>query len=173
MPALKVSSKSFTQQACNGRFIGATGFLFSLALLLAPAAVKADAHEAKLLVTATVMKHASLKVLSQPASVTVTAADIRLGYVDVPVPAQVAVQSNTQAGYMLLFKSQGEFIRQILVRGLGTDVQLGPSGGGVMRAAWGRGMSKTKLDMVFRFELSDSAQQGVYAWPMRYSVTPL
>ena len=140
---------------------------------LLPALAEAGSGDAKLTVTATVMKHASLTVLAQPASVIVTAADIVRGYVDVPSPAHVAIQSNSQSGYMLMFASEGEFLRQTLVRGLDNDVQLDTVGGGVARRAEGRGMSKATLDLVFRFILSDSAKQGVYAWPMRLSVAAL
>ncbi|MDB5745028.1 MAG: repeat-containing protein [Polaromonas sp.] len=173
MTAFEVCSKRTAQPLLGCQRIAMTGFLLSMALLLAPAAVRADATETKLVVTATVMKHASLKVLSQPASVTVTAADIRVGYVDVPAPAQVAVQSNTQAGYMLMFESQGEFLQQTLVRGLANDVQVGAAGGGIVQTPGGRGMSKTTLDLGFRFVLSASAQQGTYPWPMRLSVIAL
>lgn len=140
---------------------------------LAAVSLTAGAAETKLAVTATVLKHASLQVVSQPGSVSVTAADIARGYVDVPATAQIMVKSNTQDGYLLTFTSQGDFFRQALVRGLANDVQLGPDGGGVAQKASGRGMTRTELDLGFRFVLSASAQQGVYAWPMRMSVTPL
>ena len=138
-----------------------------------PSLSEAGSNDAKLTVTATVMKHASLQVLAQPTSVVVTAADIVLGYVDVPSPSHVAILSNSQSGYMLMFAIEGEFLRQILVRGLGSDVQLDSAGGGVARRPEGRGMSKATLNLAFRFMLSDSAKQGVYAWPMRLSVTAL
>ena len=160
--------------ALIGAKIAAFGFWGVAAMAgLLPALAEAGSGDAKLAVTATVMKHASLTVLAQPASVIVTAADIVRGYVDVPSPAHVAIQSNSQSGYMLTFASEGEFLRQILVRGLGNDVQLDTAGGGVARRAEGRGMSKASLDLVFRFILSDSAKQGVYAWPMRLSVSAL
>ncbi|WP_309679275.1 hypothetical protein [Polaromonas sp.] len=147
--------------------------VLAVSLLATPLISIAGSSEGQLLVSATVLKHASLQVLVQPASVHVTAADIARGYVDVPNPAQVAVQSNTPNGYLLTFESQGEFLRHTLVKGLGPDVQLGASGGGVSQRAAGRGMSKTLLDLGFRFVLSDSARQGVYAWPLRLSVAPL
>ena len=112
-------------------------------------------------------------MLAQPASVVVSAADIARGYVDVLGSAQVAIQSNSQAGYMLMFASEGDFMRQTLVRGLGPDVQLDMAGGGIARGQEGRGMGKATLDLGYRFVLSQSAQQGVYPWPMRLSVTPL
>jgi len=148
-------------------------FVLALGSVSVPGVAIAGSNEAKLQVSATILKYASLQVLAQPASVAVTADDIARGYVDVPMPAQVAVQSNTQGGYMLMFDSQGEFLRQTLVKGLDTDVQLGASGGGVAQRAAGRGMSKAVLALGFRFVLSESAREGVYAWPMRMSVTPL
>jgi len=144
----------------------------SIGLMLAPASAAAGGSEAKLLVTATVLKHASLKVLTQPSSVVVTAADIARGYVDVPAPAQVAISSNTSQGYVLEFASQGDFMRQILVKGLGTDVQLSPAGGTVVQHSTGAGVIRTTLSLGFRFFLSDTARQGTYAWPMRLSVLP-
>ena len=146
--------------------------LIALAFLGLPMASIADSG-AKLSVSATVIKHASLQVLTQPRSVLVTAADIARGYVDVISPAQVAVQSNTPSGYLLIFESQGEFMRQTLVKGLGAEVQLGTSGGGVAHRPSARGMSKTIHDLEFRFLLSNSAEQGVYAWPLSLSVMPL
>ena len=142
-------------------------------LCLAAVSLTAGARETKLVVTATVLKHASLQVVSQPGSVSVTTADIARGYVDVPVTAKIMVKSNTQDGYLLTFASQGNFFRHAMVRGLESEVQLGPDGGGVAQKATGRGMTRTDLDLGFRFMLSASAQQGVYAWPMRLSVTPL
>jgi len=149
-----------------------TGMLV-LGLAAIPMAAAAGSGEMKLAVGATILKHASLKVLTQPASVVVTAADIARGYVDVPAPAQVAIQSNTLEGYALEFANQGDFMRQIMVRGLGNDLQLSPNGGTVTKRSNGAGMTRTVLELAFRFVLSESAQQGTYAWPMRLSVTPL
>jgi hypothetical protein len=144
-----------------------------LGLLAVSTAAAAGPSEMKLTVSATVLKHASLKVLTQPTSVVVTAADIERGYVDVSAAAKVAVQSNTLDGYLLEFANQGDFMRQILVRGLGSDVQLSPAGGTVIKRTAGSGMSRTILDLGFRFVLSESVQQGTYAWPLRFSVLPL
>ena len=168
-PCLNFKKKISLGSACPVLFFVA----MTLSLLGTPLMAVAGSGESKLQVSVTILKHASLQVMAQPTSVLVTEADIARGYVDVPSPAQVAVQSNTQGGYVLMFESQGEFLRQTLVKGLGTDVQLSASGGGVTQRGAGRGMSKTLLDLGFRFVLSESARQGVYAWPMRLSVTPL
>lgn len=164
------------EQAGNG-LVWAARLALGHALVLglcgvAPAAV-AGSDEARVTVSATILKHASLKVLAQPSSVVVTAADIARGYVDVPAAAQVAIHSNTPEGYILEFAAQGDFMRQIEVRGLGSDVQLSPAGGLVTQRPAGTGVTKTILALGFRFLLSESAQQGTYPWPMRVSVAPL
>lgn len=133
----------------------------------------ADPGATSLALNATVRKHASLQVLAQPASVTITAADIARGYLDVPGPAQLAVRSNTAGGFMLLFVNLGDFVRQVRVKGLGSEVQLGAGGGVVTHAATGRGMNTTLLELGYRFELTASAQLGIYVWPMQIAVQPL
>lgn len=133
----------------------------------------ADSSAVGLTLSATVRKHASLQVLAQPASVTLTAADIARGYLDVPQPAQLAVTSNTAQGFMLIFTNQGAFVRQVRVTGLGRDVQIGAGGGVATHAATGRGRNTVNLELGYRFELAAVAQQGVYAWPMLVSVQPL
>jgi hypothetical protein len=144
----------------------------SLLLLAPPGATAGDT--ARVAVTATVAKRANLRLVSQPGSVVITSADIARGYVDVPIPAEYAVHSNSRAGYVLDFSAQGDFMSQILVRGLGSDIQLGPDGGQVVRQPAPGSVGKpSQLAVGFRFLLSEATAQGTYPWPMRLSVTPL
>jgi hypothetical protein len=144
-----------------------------IGLLAVPEELIAGPNQATLSVSATVLKHASLKVLAQPSSVVVTAADIARGYVDGPAAVQVAIQNNSAGGYLLEFASQGDFMRRILVRGLAHETQLSPAGGAIAQPSTGSGVTRTTLGLGFRFLLSASAQPGTYPWPMRVSVTPL
>lgn len=136
-----------------------------------PLAALAAGATAKINLSMTVLKHARLTVLAQPSAVVVTAADISRGYVDVSAPAQVAVRANS-SGYILEIGSHGDFMRQIVVRGLGTDVQLSPAGGLVPQNSGGS-VTNATLALGFRFILSEAARQGTYAWPVHLSVTPL
>lgn len=132
----------------------------------------AQAAGTSLTVSATLLKHASLKMLSQPQSVVITPQDIARGYVDVPVAAQVMVRSNTLAGYMLMFENQSALVRHTQVTGLGNELQIDTSGG-VAQPAAGRGMTSSLLGLGFRFVLSESATLGTHAWPVRISVLPI
>lgn len=146
----------------------------SLGSLAAPTdAVAAGSSTSTLTVTATVLRHANLRVMAQPASVVITQADIARGYVDVPAASQVEIKSNSPGGYMLVFESQSDFVRQTQVRGLGNEVQLGATGGVIAQPSPGAGMGKTTVALGFRFILADDARPGVYAWPMQMSVMPL
>ncbi|MBA3773523.1 MAG: hypothetical protein H0X13_13850 [Ramlibacter sp.] len=144
-----------------------------VSMLLAPMSAAANGAEAKLQVSATVLKRASLKVVNAPSAVVITAADIARGYVDAPAPAQVDIQSNSLSGYAIEFASEGEFMRQILVKGLANDVQLSPAGGSVAQYSQTPGMTKTTLALGFRFMLAQSTVQGTYPWPVRLTATPL
>jgi hypothetical protein len=131
----------------------------------------ASAGQVQLDVSATVLKRASLQVLAQPASLTLTEADVARGYVEVAAPAQIAVKNNSAEGYLLVVASRGDFLRQMRMRGLGGDVQMSADGGFVRQPPGP--VVTTVLDLGFRFELSESAQPGVYAWPVQLSVRPL
>ncbi len=159
--------------ACTARRALAQAIALGLVCVCGPLAAAGASDEAKLTVTAAVMKRASLKVLAQPAAVMITTDDIARGYVEVPAPAQVAIQSNSPSGYLLEFATEADFMRHILVKGLDTDVQVGPLGGAVMQPSSGSGVTRVTLALRFRFELSESARQGTYSWPIRLSVAPL
>lgn len=152
-----------------------SGFRLALCavFVFAISSAVASGSTTKLAVTATVLKHASLQVLSQPNSISVTAADIARGYVDVPAPAQLAVRSNSPLGYMLEFSSNGYFFREILVNGLSVPVQLSPAGGAVLQPAAASGVTRATMDLGFRFLLHEAAQPGVYPWPIHVSVSPV
>jgi hypothetical protein len=141
-------------------------------VLMVPDSAAASGSQ-NLVVTATVLKRASLRVLAQPSAVVVTSADVEKGYVDVPAPAQVAIQSNSPSGYLLEFSNAGDFMRQILVKGLTNDVQLSPAGGAITQSPSSSGVTRTTLALGFRFLLSASTQQGTYPWPIRMSVSAL
>lgn len=132
----------------------------------------AHAWDGSLNISASVLKHVSMQVVARPDSVVVTADDLARGYVDVPGTAQFTVRSNTSDGYLLVFTSSSDFFDQALVSGLESDVQLGPNGGDIAQNAIGKGLASTALGLGFRFVLSASAQQGVYAWPMGVSAAP-
>ncbi len=124
---------------------------------------------AKVMVSAVVPAHASVKVLRQPHHLTVTDADIRRGFVELGAESLIELKNNSLAGCLLVFESHGLPFKEAVVRGLGREVAIGPSGGMIFQAF--RGTITALLS--YRFVLSDDARPGAYDWPFSLSVSPL
>ena len=142
------------------------------ALVAASSDANTAPDELTLGVKAEVGRHASLQVVSQPALITITGADLARGYVDVPESSQVIIRSNSPDGFMVELVSQAEFVQSTLVRGLDTEVQWGAGGGAVAQRPAGRGMHSQTLALGYRFTLAPEARAGVYPWPVRLAVSP-
>ena len=145
----------------------------ALGLAAATPPVAAEGQTGKLGASAYVAKRATLKLLSQPDRVRITAEDIARGYVEVVGPVRAAIHSNSPQGYMLVFAGQGDFVRHARMRGLDGEVQLTSNGGVVTQRTAGQGVLNGTLELTFRFYLVASAQQGEHAWPMQVSIAPL
>ena len=137
------------------------------------AAEAAETADARVAVSATVLRHAGVRVLSAPRTVSISEADIALGYVDVPVPSRLEIRSNSPSGYILTIESAADFSRGTEVRGLGDVVSVGRFGGVLNVKAGGQGMKVIPVELHFRVLLSDLARPGVHPWPVQLSVMPL
>jgi len=140
--------------------------------MMAAAQGEARADDARMMVSARVLKHARLTLLSQPTSLVITAADVSRGYVEVAAPTEIAIQSNSSNGYALEFLGGGDNFRQINVTGLSRDIQMEGAGGLVIQPSSGPGTTRINLRLGYRFVLASLAQPGVYSWPLRLSVVP-
>jgi hypothetical protein len=152
---------------------GAAAMLAALLVLgawLPPDAAAAPASSKPMIVSATVAKRATLKVIAQPASLVVTQADLDRGYVDAESPVQVAVQCNSAAGYLMVVENTGNLVSGASIRGLGAAVQLAASGVIPLPSTGAGGASHS---LSFRFLLSGSAGPGRYAWPVHISAMPM
>lgn len=97
----------------------------------------AETASARVTVSATVLRHASVRVLSAPRTVSISEADIARGYVDVPVPSRLEIRSNSPSGYIIAIESAADFVRGTEVRRLDDVVSFGPFGG-VLNVKGGR-----------------------------------
>jgi hypothetical protein len=124
-------------------------------------------------VTATVLPQASLAVLYQDRVLNVTPEDISRGYVDAPGASRVEVRENSPRGYLLVFEVAGvpeSPVERVSVRGLGTEIEIGPGGGFVPRP---HARGPVSAELSYRFSLSRDARPGTYPWPLSVSVRPL
>lgn len=154
--------------------IGKRGHAAAAACLVAVAALgalpsTAAAQSAHIVARATVLRHVSLR-LSSPQVLTLTEADIRRGYVDVPTPMRVTVQSNVSEGYVLVLQRHGAQVREAVVQGPAGRLTVDEAGTTLRRAARGTSTWRDEMDLGVRFILASGATPGDHAWPLQVSM---
>ena len=132
----------------------------------------ADSATAQVAVGATVLRHASIRVLTAPRTVNISQADLSRGYVDVATTSKLEIRSNSPTGYVLAIESQADFARGTEVRGSGGVTSLGRFGGTLNIQTVGHGMQTTPIELSFRILLSINVYPGVYLWAPQISVSP-
>lgn len=152
--------------------LAALSTILTVGTMVGSAPAEAAGNQAQVAVSATVLRHASVRALTMPHTVSIAAADIARGYVDVPISSKLEIRSNSPGGYMLAFESQADFARGIEVRGVGAAASFGRFGGVLSVQAGGRGMQTTPVELSFRVLLSEEASPGVHPWPVQISVLP-
>jgi hypothetical protein len=130
---------------------------------------RAETVSTNLLVSAYVAPRTSVEAVGAADTITLTAADLVLGYKD--VSARYRVSSNEAHGYMLQFSTRAGLTRAIEVRGLGAPVELGVFGAEVPQSGLPRHAGE--LELQFRLQLAADARPGEYAMPVAVSANPL
>jgi hypothetical protein len=143
-----------------------------LGMLLPCAQAVAGSTQAAVMVRATVLRHASIRI-APPRTITISEADIARGYVELAAPVEVEVESNVREGYTLVFERHGEQVRQAHVQGLQSGLLVGDATAMATRPAAGRGLWRELLQLRFRFDLGPQARPGQLPWPLDISMMSL
>jgi len=125
---------------------------------------------AQLKVSATVLPYTSLNVYNRTQALEITDADISRGYVEIRGASSVEVSSNTRQGYYLSFDCYDKAFRQVQVDGLGKPAMVGSGSSIIPMPHSGRAM---RMELSYRFILSEGVKPGAYPWPMTISVIPM
>lgn len=140
------------------------------AALLACLPSAAEAADGMLRVAATVVRRTSVGI-DPPGSLTVSAADVARGWLQVDTP--MLVRSNVPEGYALVFQQHGAAIGEVQVLGMGAPVVLVPGGEAIAaRPAAGTGYWTERVTLRFRFALQPGTQPGELPWPLQISLLP-
>jgi hypothetical protein len=133
--------------------------------------VDASSVRSEIAVTAFVPAQTVARQVSQPSEITITAADVARGYVDIQAASQLRITSNNPIGYIVDFFSRLPIFTSVTVSSAGGSADLGPDGGAIIqRGQQGRDMP---LQLSFRFNLTAQIQPGTYPWPLALNVRPL
>jgi mannitol/fructose-specific phosphotransferase system IIA component (Ntr-type) len=144
--------------------------ILSLASLPDAEAETARAASAQLKVSATVLPYTTMNVQNRAQMLTVTDADVSRGYVDIVGGSSIEVKSNSRGGYYLSFECFDPAFRQVRIDGLGKSATIGAGSGIVPMAMDGR---VVRIDLSYRFILSENVRPGAYPWPLTVSVMPM
>lgn len=141
-----------------------------------PAALAADASgglqgSAKVMVSAVVRAHVSMKVVQQQHELVITHADTLKGYVYAPSASMIEVKNNSRSGYLLAFAGLSDPFKEVFVDGLSHAAHITSDGGWILQPDAGR--APVTMQLGYRFILSKDATPGTYSWPLTVSASPL
>lgn len=135
------------------------------------ACVPAGSHAADglLRVVAVVARRTSIAI-DPPRTVTLSAADVARGWLQVDAP--MLVRSNVPEGYALVFQQHGAAIAEVQVLGMGAPLVLAGGEAIAARPAAGTGYWTDRVTLRFRFALQPGTQPGELPWPLQMSLLP-
>ena len=148
------------------RIIGTT---LIAAILAAPLSGESISREMG--VSARVVGRTLLTMSDRPAAITVTADDVRRGYLDLPRAVAFQIRSNVREGYLVRFDALPEPFSRAHVRWQQVHVVVGRSHEAWVAQPYVKGAQSVEADV--RLELSGHAEPGSYAWPLQISADSL
>jgi hypothetical protein len=144
-----------------------------IALIVAASVTAAGARDvhSDFSVSVTVRSVANIELLTAPAGLEISAADLRRGYIDVLQPTQFTVRSNSPNGFALEVLTVAPMLSSMVVERLDSDQALGKDGGTIVQR-WQKPQA-VNLSLTYRFALAPGLIAGSYPWPLRLMVRPL
>ena len=142
----------------------------SLGLAAASTSLATEQHTT-MAVGAFVQPRAELRVLNPPRALSISAADVRAGYVEVRSATALGVRTNSREGYAVEIRSLHPDFADV-------DIAYGD---GVVRMTRepvrlvrrGAAPAASALTLNYRFRLQPGITPGVYPWPLDIAATPL
>jgi len=107
---------------------------------------------------------------ADPASLRVTAEDVKRGYVDVDGASSVVLTSNARLGFLLAVAFDRALVDGVELRMAGRTVRATQSG--VAIVVQSGPLVRKRIPVAYRFYLADGARAGEYRWPLAVSYLP-
>ena len=145
------------------------GTILITAVLAAP--LSAESISRELGVSAHVVGRTLLTMGARPSTITVTAADVSRGYLDLPRAVGFQIRSNVREGYLVRFDALPEPFARAHVRWQQVHVVVGGGQEAWVAQPYLKGGQAVEADV--RLELSQSTAPGTYAWPLHISAGSL
>ena len=154
--------------------------IMSLAMPISAMGAQAAGHAGSVMhVSATVLAHATTKIVHQATHITITKHDIKKGYVDAHEASIFTVTALPGSTYFLVFHPRVDIFSSVRIEGLKSQVVLGPDGGevtqSVLSSRRAKERSRTHLtvfeyELSYRFMIKPGIQPGTYDWPLQLTI---
>jgi len=143
-----------------------------LAAIAISAPLYAGSSSAQMNVSVQVIARTILTIDAQPSAVTVTAADVARGYVEVPQAVAFRVRSNSREGYTLTFQPVAFPFSTAEVR---WDAQTAIVQGGDWLSSLAHPYQPggSVGSLAVRLQLASGVEPGSYPWPLRVAASSL
>jgi hypothetical protein len=148
------------------RIIGTT-----LITLLLAGSLSGESFSREMGVSARVVGRTLLTMGERPVAISVTAADVRRGYLDLPRSVGFQIRSNAREGYMVRFDAVPEPFVRAHVRWQQVHVVVGGAQEAWVAQPYVKGGQAVQADV--RLELSPNTEPGTYSWPLAVSADNL
>lgn len=164
-----MTALSLSSYASSSKTLLVALFLFMSLCGNGVPAAEARAATASITVSAVVLPIAKVKVIDEPATLTVTKEDILKGYVDVYPLSLIEIRTNSRRGCVLTLYAREAPFKEAEVTLQGRTVVVGRQGGMIVLQIFGRQV----VPLRYRFMLGSDTPVGTYGWPFSLSASPL
>ena len=154
--------------------------ILSLAMPISAMSAQAAGHAGSVIhVSATVSPHATTKIVHQATHITITKHDVEMGYVDAHKASIFTVTALSGSTYFLVFHPRVDIFSSVRIKGLKSQVVLGPDGGEVIQSGLSSKEAKEhsstylkvfEYELSYRFMIKPGIQPGTYDWPLQLTI---
>ena len=147
-------------------------YLITFALILLTAGNACAGTQSNIVsINTRVVPSLSYQVVYAESTLTITAADIAKGYVDISRGMELTVKTNSLKGYLVWFSLDGTVLKESGVYDDNNAYGLMRSGGEIHMPYTENNYIPKELS--FRFYFSPEVKPGVYEWPLSVMVTAM
>jgi len=156
------------QRRCIAAAMAAFSFMAGSSLPL-----NAAAATTRMQVSARILTHISFRSMKTPDQVSITAANVAQGYVDLDAPIEMEVRTNSPGAILVGISLNSPEFTGATVTGPSGSSRITPGAPSIVMPSHGQGMRTETLSLRMRIELASNATPGTVLMPVSLLVSPV
>jgi hypothetical protein len=153
------------------RFIAAA--MSAVSLMAGGMPGEAAAATTRLQVSARILTHIAFRAMKTPDQISITAADVAHGYVDLAAPIEIEVRTNSPNEILVGISLNSPAFTGAVVSGPAGTMHVTPGTPSIAIPSHGEGMRTESLSLHMRLELAANTAPGVIALPVSLLISPV